>query len=81
MSATRAHRSVFVVGPPFGTEIVWVYAASQPFPELEGAVLDNGLKRLIPSHDALVAALQSYAQKNDLYYVAASVQLSTHPSK
>ncbi|MBI3774464.1 MAG: DUF4384 domain-containing protein [Gammaproteobacteria bacterium] len=71
----------FVVGPPFGTEIVWVYAASQPFPELEGAVLDNGLKRLIPSHDGLIAALQSHAGKKDFQYVAASVQLRTHPSK
>ncbi len=71
----------FVVGPPFGTETVWVYAASQPFPELEGAVLDNGLKRLTQSHDGLVAALQSYARKKELHYVAASVQLSTRPSK
>ena len=71
----------FIVGPPFGTETVWVYAASQPFPELDGAVLDNGLKRLTQSHEGLVAALQSYAQKNALHYVAASVQLRTHPSK
>jgi hypothetical protein len=69
----------FVVGPPFGTETVWVYAASQPFPELEGAVLDNGFKRLTQSQDDLVAALQSYARQTDLRYVAASVQLNTHP--
>jgi len=49
----------FVVGPPFGTETVWVYAANQPFPEFEGAVLDNGLKRLIQSQNGLVAALQN----------------------
>lgn len=71
----------FVVGPPFGTETVWVYASNQPFPELEGAILDNGLKRLTQSHDSLVAALLSFTRKKDSHYVAASVQLSTHSSK
>lgn len=70
----------FVVGPPFGTETVWLYAASQPFPELVGAVLDNGMKRLRQSHIELVTALQTHARKQDLHYVSASVQLKTYPS-
>ena len=69
----------FVVGPPFGTETVWLYAANQPFPELAGAVLDNGLKRLGQSHIELVTALQNHARKQDLHYVSANVQLKTHP--
>ena len=69
----------FVVGPPFGTETVWVYAAPQPFPELAGAVLDNGLKRLSASHTGMAAVLQTYARQKDLQYVSANVQLSTHP--
>ncbi len=67
----------FIVGPPFGTETVWVYAASQPFPELEGAVLDNGLKRLNESQSGMAAALQTYARQKDLHYVSAQVQLRT----
>ena len=69
----------FIVGPPFGTETVWVYAAPQPFPELEGAVLDNGLKRLTQAHAGMAAALQTHARQKNVHYVSAHVQLSTHP--
>ncbi len=40
------------IQPPFGDEILWVFASDTPHPELKGQVLDNGLKQLqmdIPS--------------------------------
>ncbi len=63
-----------------GDDAVWVYATSPPFSELEGAVLDNDLRRLTPTQDALVGALQAYAWQSNFCYIAASVQLKTHPS-
>lgn len=48
----------FTVSPPFGRETLWVFAASKPFPQLQGVAFDNGLKKLTAQRAALFSKIR-----------------------
>ena len=66
----------FIAGKPFGAETVWAFAADQPFPVLDGVLLQNGLRKLSQPLDAVFARLERGDGK--AHFVAAHVGLTTH---
>lgn len=50
----------FTVAAPFGRETVWAYASKDPFPELPGKDLKNGLKQLKLS----LAKIRSFLERH-----------------
>ena len=65
----------FVVSPPFGKEIVWVFASEQSFAELPGVELENGLKKLSASLPDILAKIRANQSKH--HYGEASTTIST----
>ncbi len=71
----------FVVGPPFGTETVWAFGSNAPFPELHGATLKNGLKRLDQPLAVVTSLLNDSAKRGQTTFVSGRVQLVTHAAE
>lgn len=65
----------FVVSPPFGKETIWVFASENPFPELRGVELENGLKKLSDSFPAILSKIR--AEKPGRFYGETSTTITT----
>jgi hypothetical protein len=68
----------FEITPPFGTERLWAFAASRPFPELQGREFDNG-KVLEQDMEAILNIVRTHGLRADVAYGEAQTILTTVP--
>ena len=74
-----ARDGTLVISPPFGSETLWAFAASEPFPELTGQAVDSGLFVLEESINSIRERLYRYAVSVGSAYGEANVYLRTTP--
>lgn len=68
------------VGPPFGHERVWAFAASAPFPDLPGVPRADGTLRLSLPLDEVRTRLRAHGARPDVAYGEAGTTLTTVPT-
>lgn len=71
----------FVIEPPFGVERIWAFAASRPFPGLDGKVLANGLVVLAGEMTSIVKRLRGHFEEPDALYAEARTTITTVPGE
>lgn len=71
----------FVIEAPFGVERVWAFAASRPFPRLDGKTLESGLVILSGEMNSIVKRLRAHAEELDALYAEAKTTITTVPGK
>lgn len=67
---------IFKIQPPFGKEVLWVFASDSEFPELEGKERIDGTKNLKDNIKSIRKIIMSLPSE---YYGEKSYQLITRP--
>jgi hypothetical protein len=67
----------FTITPPFGVEQVWAFAATEPFPTLQGKGLSNGLTVLQQGLTEVASQLRAHGKKPGMSYGEANVVVTT----
>lgn len=73
----KKDRFEFTITSPFGLERVHAFAASQPFPPLPAAELENGLSLLQIGRDQAFAILRRHSQSTGVAYGEAETVITT----
>ena len=71
----------FTIAPPYGDEKLWAFAATEPFPELEGKLLDNGLKVLKYDLVNIKAIIAQHYKYLNLSVSSTSLSIQTYKTK
>lgn len=74
---TQPARFRFIVGPPYGSEWFWLFAASQALPDLEGKNLASGPKQIPLSMAEIRRRLSTYAKENQFKLIEQSLKVIT----
>lgn len=70
-------RFQFTITAPFGTERVWAFASSRPFPQLQGSELENGLILLQGNLNSVIKSLRQVAKGPGTAYGEAQATVTT----
>ncbi len=69
----------FIVTAPYGEETLWVYSSAQPFPQLSGTLLPNGLVSLDDAPFAQINAFMKHIKNKNLAHGEAKTTIITMP--
>lgn len=67
------------VAPPYGKEVVHVFASAQPLPEFSGKVLGNGLRQLSGSYEDLNHTMQVLQKEQGIVVTSGLTRITTRP--